>query len=274
MIDLDNMINIIHGDSATVLSELDDNTVDLIFTSPPYADLRRGLYNSISVAEYADWFLPIAQQMRRVLKPTGSFFLNLKPHVHKWQRLLYVWELVIRLVKEQDWYLVDELAWVKQGFPGRFDGRFRNAFEPIYHFSKGSPRHIKFHPLACGTVTLEDSRRRALTGGKYSSNGSGFNTPPKLNALSRPDNVLRINNYTAGLGPNSRKGLHPATFPTKLVDFFIKSYTDEGDLVLDPFAGSGTTGVSCRMLNRNAILIDNKLEYVELMQERVWKDQW
>lgn len=74
---------IIHGYSEQELKKLPDNSVDMIFTSPPYADRRKNTYGGIVEDKYLEWFKPIAIEIKRVLKPTGSFFLNIKPHTNK-----------------------------------------------------------------------------------------------------------------------------------------------------------------------------------------------
>lgn len=256
---------ILAGDCLEVLPTLAENSVDLIFTSPPYAMQRKSTYGGIPESEYVDWFSNVAKQLWRVLKPTGSFFVNLKPHSVDYRRVFYVWETVMMLDKT-GWFFIDEICWVKNAVPGHFYPKFKNAFEPIYHFTKGHPRQVKFNPLACATPTQQKSFDRLKRGrSSYDSqNGSGFSTPKTLAALARPTNVIHVkSNSIRGLDNKLRQ--HPAFFPIELVDFFVKSYTDEGDTVLDPFAGSGTVGLSCKQQNRQYILIERNPEYVKMI---------
>lgn len=265
------MENVIHGYSEVELKNLPDNSVDMIFTSPPYADRRKNTYGGIPEDEYVEWFRPIAIEIKRVLKPTGSFFLNIKPHTNKGERVLYVFDLVLFLKRELGFWFVDEFAWTKNAYPGKYNGRFKNGFEPIYHFTKSNPNQITFNPIACGTAMKQVSVDRLK--GKQNgipSNGSGMggitlsNLDP--NALVRPSNVVHVHNVSNQYG---LKNAHSATFPIRLVEFFIKSFTNDGDLVVDCFGGSGTTGIACMNTNREFILIDKEESNIELTLERI-----
>ena len=144
------MIKLLIGDCSKQLKSINDETVDMVFTSPPYADRRKNCYEGATADEYIDWFLPIAKEIKRILKPTGSFFLNLKAHTSDGERDLYVMKLVIALKEQTGFKFIDEFCWTKNAFPGGFKGRFKNGFEPIYHFTKESPSKITFNPVACG----------------------------------------------------------------------------------------------------------------------------
>ena len=264
--------NIVHnGFCEDVLKELPDNSIDLIFTSPPYADRRKTTYGGIQEYKYVDWFKPIGIELKRVLKPTGSFFLNIKPHTHKGERSLYVFDLVLSLKRDIGFQFVDELCWTKNAFPGQLKGRFKNAFEPVYHFSKESCNQIKFNPTVCGTPIKEESiarsYRKQCGAPKNGSGMTGMNTTNIRHLkVGRPSNVININNVSNQF---SDKQFHPATFPEGLVNFFVESFTDEDDVVLDPFAGSGTTGISCKKLGRKWILIEKEEEYAKLIKKRI-----
>ena len=108
---------IYNEDCLETMTRLPDNSVDLIFTSPPYADRRKSTYGGVKEEEYIEWFLPIANQIKRILKPTGSFFLNIKPHSHNGERSLYVMELVMELKKNIGFLFVEEYCWTKNAFP-------------------------------------------------------------------------------------------------------------------------------------------------------------
>lgn len=85
------MLNdILLGDCFELMKNIPDNTIDMVFTSPPYAERRKTTYGGIPENDYVDWFLPIGAEIKRILKPTGSFFLNIKPHSNKGERSLYV----------------------------------------------------------------------------------------------------------------------------------------------------------------------------------------
>jgi len=260
--------HIVHGYSEVILKKLPNNCIDIVFTSPPYADRRKSVYGGISEKNYVSWFKPIAIEIKRVLKPTGSFFLNIKPHTDKGERSLYVFDLILLLKRNIGFRYVEEYCWTKNAFPGKLIGRFKNGFELVYHFTKGNPNEITFNPLACGTPVKEVTIKRAY--GKQSglpyngSNMTGINLSNlKKLKIARPSNVINVNNV---INQHALKKVHPATFPEKLVEFFVKSFSNENDLVVDPFAGSGTVGVVCKNIKRKSLLIDKEKKYVELMK--------
>lgn len=261
---------LLHGFCEEELKKLPDNSIDLIITSPPYADRRKNTYGGIKESEYVDWFKVIAIELKRVLKPTGSFFLNIKPHTNKGERSLYVFELILMLKKELGFLFVEEYCWTKNAFPTGTHGRFKNGFEPVYHFTKGDVKNITFNPLACGTPVSEETKKRSFRKNcKTPQNGSGMVVDRdnfKNIELARPSNVINANN---SVNQFSDKMEHSAVFPEKLVEFFIKSFSNEGDVVLDPFGGSGTTGVVAKGLNRDFILIEKEEEYFNLIKKRL-----
>ena len=262
---------ILLGDCLELMKNIPDNSIDMVFTSPPYAERRKTTYGGIPENDYVDWFLPIGAEIKRILKPTGSFFLNIKPHTNKGERSLYVYDLVCQLKRETGFMFVEEYCWTKNAFPGSLKGRFKNAFEPVYHFTKGNPNQITFNPIACGTPMKEESiartYRKQCGAPKNGSGMTGMNTTNIRNLeFARPSNVINVINVSNQF---SDKQLHPATFPEGLVEFFVKSFTNENDIVLDPFGGSGTTGIVCKNHKRQFILMEKQQEYFELIQKRV-----
>jgi site-specific DNA-methyltransferase (adenine-specific)/site-specific DNA-methyltransferase (cytosine-N4-specific) len=204
-------------------------------TSPPYADRRKNTYGGIKEENYLDWFRPIALEIYRVLKNDGSFFLNIKEHTINGEKSLYVMELVLMLCKDVGFKLIDTFCWTKKGVPGRYKNRFKNAWEPVYHFAKTTD--IKIFPDNVATPIKEESKKRAYR--KFSGqtkNGSGFqysnSEHMKNRKIAHPSNHLAINN---SINQYSDNKWHPAVFPLGLPDFFIKAFSEEGDYVLDPF---------------------------------------
>jgi len=263
-------MKIIEGFSEKELKKLPDNSVDMVFTSPPYADRRKKTYGGISEDKYVEWFTPIAIEIKRVLKPTGSFFLNIKPHTNKGERSLYVFDLVLFLKRNIGFWFVEEYCWTKNAFPTGVKGRFKNGFEPVYHFTIENPNQITFNALACGTPVTKETKDRAFRKNcKTPTNGSNMVVDRdnfKHLDFARPSNVINANNVTNQF---TSKMKHSAVFPEKLSDFYVKSFTNEGDVVLDPFAGSGTVGVSCIENNRECILIDKEHENIVLIEQRI-----
>jgi len=124
------------GDCREVLKGLPDDSVDLIFTSPPYADQRRNTYGGIHPDKYVEWFLPTTEQLLRVLKPTGTFVLNIKEKVVNGERSTYVLELILEM-RKQGWLWTEELIWHKKNcYPGKWPNRFRDAWGNCLQFNK------------------------------------------------------------------------------------------------------------------------------------------
>src|SRR5271157_6191252 len=124
------------GDCTNVLQSIPDNTFDLIVTSPPYSDQRRKTYGGIHPDDYVDWFLPKSKAFLRVLKPTGTFILNIKEKVVDGERHTYVIELIQKM-REQGWLWTEEYIWHKKNtYPGKWPNRFRDSWEHCYQFTK------------------------------------------------------------------------------------------------------------------------------------------
>lgn len=230
-------------DAADVGRLLGGERAAIAVTSPPYADRREydgaSEFEPVPPEEYADWFAPAADLIAGHLADDGSFFLNMKPHCEDGERLFYVWELVMGLCRARGWRFVDEFCWrnTRDGVPGGWNNRFKNAWEPIFHLCRRQA--IKFRPdnvLHATEAAFDYSPRNAKAG-----SGSGLlGGKPEAGyreGLARPSNVIEA----SAEGGQSE---HTAPFPTALPDFFIRAFTDPGDLVYEPFAGSGTTIVA------------------------------
>ena len=260
---------IIYGDCEEVLQGFPDNSVDLIFTSPPYADQRNGTYGGIKPENYIDWFLPKSKQFLRVLKPTGTFVLNIKERVVDGERHTYVIELILKM-REQGWLWTEEFIWHKKNsYPGKWPNRFRDNWERLIQFNKQKKFDMYQEAVMVPVggwakerlANISDTDRTR----DESKVGSGFGKKI-LNWVGRnkvyPTNVI----HTATECSNRN---HSATFPEDLPAWFIKLFTKEGDVVMDPFIGSGTTAVAAIKLNREYIGIDNNIGYIELARKRV-----
>ena len=130
-----NWKNKVHfGDCLDILSSIPDNSVDLIVTSPPYADARKRTYGGVDPDEYVDWFLPRAEQMLRVLAPHGSFVLNMKEKAVKGERHTYVLDLILALKRQTGFRWVEEYIWHKTtAASGKWKYRFRDSWERLLH---------------------------------------------------------------------------------------------------------------------------------------------
>lgn len=266
--------NIIYqGDCREILKTLPDECIDLIVTSPPYADRRKHTYGGVPPDEYVEWFLPISLELKRVLKPEGSFVLNIKERVIDGERGTYVMELVLAM-RKQGWFWIEEYCWHKKNcYPGKWPNRFRDAWEHCYHFAK--QKHFKMYQEAV-MVPMGNWAERRL---KYltkndlvrdeSRSKSGFGKRV-ANWIGRelvyPTNVLHL--ATEVTNKN-----HSAVFPIELPSWFIRLFTQEGDVVLDPFIGSGTTALAAQRLNRKYIGIELQAEYIEIAQAKLQDTQ-
>jgi site-specific DNA-methyltransferase (adenine-specific) len=253
------------GDSKYVLKNIEDNSIDLIITSPPYADQRRNTYGGIHPNKYVEWFLPISQELLRVLKPTGTFVLNIKEKVIDGQRSTYVIELILEMQK-QGWLWTEEFIWHKKNcYPGKWPNRFRDAWERLLQFNKNRKFNMYQEEVMVPMGDWADTRLKNLSDtDKRRDNsrvGSGFgkNISNWLNRdMAYPTNVLHLATEC-----NNKK--HSAAFPQALPEWFIKLFTKTGDTVLDPFMGSGTTNIVANRMNRNSIGIDTVEEYFDMV---------
>lgn len=213
---------LMQGDCLEMMKEIPDGSVDIIFTSPPYADRRKGCYEGKHSSEYVEWFMGFAGEFKRILKPTGSLFINIKPHCENGERDLYVMKLVIALKEILGFRFTDEFVWTKLGVPGKFNGRFKNAFEPVYHFTLEKGFTHNPYSVATEATDVSKARYKRKACGE-SQNGSGFAGMRKeiTSNMALPSNHLHIpqksNQHTA-------QSKHPAVFPVELCDFFIKHF--------------------------------------------------
>ena len=262
-------INILQGDSAEVLKTLPDNSIDLIVTSPPYADQRKSTYGGISPDKYVEWFLPISEQLLRVLKPSGTFVLNIKEKVVDGERSTYVMELILAM-RKQGWLWTEEFIWHKKNsYPGKWPNRFRDAWERLLQFNKSKKFAMYQEEVMVPMGDWAKSRLKNLSDtDKRRDNskvGSGFGkniSNWKDREKAYPTNVLHLATEC-----NNKK--HSAAFPEELPEWFIKLFTKEGDMVLDPFAGSGTTLFVAERMGRNAIGIEIIEEYYKMVKDQL-----
>jgi site-specific DNA-methyltransferase (adenine-specific)/site-specific DNA-methyltransferase (cytosine-N4-specific) len=241
-----------------------DNSIDCVITSPPYAEQRKNTYGGIPESEYPEWMESIGKEIFRILKPSGSFVLNIKEHVDDYCRSTYVMETVIKLSKIL--MFNDTYIWNKPNpFPTGNKKRLKDGFEYCYFFTK--TKDYKFFTenvlVQSESRYLIQEKRRKCKNPSKCTNGSGMGMHKRFALdLVRPSNVLTIN---AGIKPQ----IHPATFPEELPRFFIKLLTEEHDIVYDPFAGSGTTLVASKKLNRHYLGTEIHPEYIELIKQNL-----
>lgn len=263
---------VVLGDSRDLLGCLPDKSVNMIITSPPYANKRSKFYGSVNADEYPNWFVPFAKEISRVLADDGSFVFNIKEHVQDGERSDYVHE-TIKKIREQGFRWNETYIWEKTNpYPGKFPGRFKDGFEYIYHFTK-SPS-FKFRPdavkvpgkIKCDQYKKEHEREKGTARVSKTNNYRNYSD---AFLESCKDGMVYPSNIIVSSVHSRASNEHPAMFPEKIPSFFINLLTDPGDVVLDPFAGSGTANVVAKRKCRKTIGFDSKQEYVDLANKRI-----
>ncbi len=257
------------GDCKDVLKELPGNSVDLIFTSPPYADQRKSTYGGIHPNKYVEWFLPISGELLRVLKPTGTFVLNIKEKVVDGERSTYVMELILAM-KKQGWLWTEEFIWHKKNsYPGKWPNRFRDSWERLLQFNKTKKFNMYQEEVMVPMGDWAKARLKKLSNTDKTRDeskvGSGFgkNISNWVNReKAYPTNVLHLATEC-----NNKK--HSAAFPEGLPEWFIKLFTKAHDTVLDPFMGSGTTNIVAQKMHRNSIGIELLPQYYNMVKGQI-----
>lgn len=284
---LQNVINtFVHGNCEEVLEQIPNGSVDLVVTSPPYADQRDygQMGSSISPDKYVEWFAPKAEEIHRVLKDNGSFVLNINDKVVGGYQHLFVFELVLHLCKKTGFNLVRDYIWYNPATPpnvysrGGY-GRTKKSHEYCFWFSKGTEWTFKLDPIRkpYGKDMLKFLQGKGKGDRNQNTRPSTHNFNCEKvwtdNGGSDPGSVIELGNTNSNdvfAKLCKERGIsHPARFPEKLVEFFILSGTNEGDLVLDPFSGSGTTAISAERNGRKWIGIDANSDYCELAAARM-----
>jgi DNA modification methylase len=259
----------IHGDSLAGMRELEDASVDLVVTSPPFALLTKKEYGNVESEGYLQWFAPFAVEIRRILKPNGSFVIDIGG---TWRRGLpvrdlYHFKLLIMLCEELGFYLAQEFYWwnpAKLPAPAIWVTvrrvRVKDALDCIWWLSptpwpKADNRRVLWPYSKHMLDKLEKgpTEKRRLPSGHvvgrsfYRDNGGAI--PPNLLAIANTESNDGYLRYCRehGIPP------HPARYPEELPEFFIRMLTDPGDLVVDPFAGSCVTGAVAERLGRRWI---------------------
>ena len=263
-------LNIVYNeDCLSRLKKMPDKSVDLIVTSPPYADNRKGVYRGVSTSQYVEWFLPISQELLRVLNPKGSFVLNIKERIVDGERGTYVLELILAM-KRQGWLWTEEYIWHKKNcYPGKWPNRFRDAWERCLHFTRQKRFKMYQDAVKVPIGAWAKTRLRNLSetdmmrDEAHNDSGFGKNVSNWINKRKAyPTNVI----YTATECNNVQ---HSAAFPEDLPSWFIRLFTRKNDVVLDPFMGSGTTAVAAMRLKRSFVGMEAEPEYHAHALERI-----
>jgi site-specific DNA-methyltransferase (adenine-specific)/site-specific DNA-methyltransferase (cytosine-N4-specific) len=257
------------GDSRNVLKTIAENSIDLVITSPPYADQRKSTYGGVHPDKYVEWFLPITFELFRVLKPSGTFILNIKEKVIGGERSTYVMELILEM-RKQGWLWTEEFIWHKKNsYPGKWPNRFRDAWERLLQFNKTKNFNMYQEEVMVPMGDWSKARLKNLSKtDKTRDNskvGSGFGKNIS-NWVSRdkafPSNVLHLATQCSNKN-------HSATFPEELPEWFIKLFTKEYDTILDPFMGSGTSLLVAQRMKRHSKGIEIVPGYCQMVEEQL-----
>lgn len=263
-------------DSLDFMRELPSNSIDLVVTSPPYALHFKKEYGNASQAEYLGWLLPFASEIRRILKPTGSFVLNLGGAWEPGQptRSLYHFRVLLALVDELKFHLAQEFFWfnpAKMPAPAEWVNvrriRVKDSVEYLFWLTKdpwaNADNRRVLQPYS------DDMKRLIKRGLKQTTRPSGHNINGSFatdQGGSIPANLIQCGNNESNSAyikncKTAGSKVHPARFPAELPRFFIEFLTKEGDIVLDPFAGSNTTGQVAESLHRKWVGVELREDY-------------
>ena len=262
---------ILNGDSRKEINNF-AGQADLIVTSPPYADARNRHYDSIHPDKFADWFTTFHEPFWNALKDDGSLVINIKDKVVNGVRHRFVWRTIDKLTA-LGWHCIEDYIWYKPNpMPGYWPTRLRDGWEYCFHLAKSPRPYIDQDSVRKPVGDWVKSRLAKLGENDLqrhnSVNSSGFGRDiskwvGKTTVL--PSNVLSL----PLVGKN--KG-HPAVYPVELPTFFIKLLSRPGSLVIDPFGGSGTTGIAALSEGRDCVLMDNNPQYCEIAYQRLMQE--
>ena len=268
------------GDSLHLLQQVPDSSIDLVMTSPPFALTRQKAYGNVEENKYVEWIKPFAQQVKRILKPTGSFVLDLGGayQVGKPSRSLYNFRVLLALCDEVGFRLAEDFYWFNPSkLPSPIEWvnkrkiRAKDSINTVWWFSKSDypkanvrnvlmPYSDRMQKLICDPSGFYKPKKRPSGHDISSSFG-------KDNGGAIPSNMLSIPNTDSNSNYIRRCKefdfeCHPARFPAQLPTFFIKMLTDNDDVVLDIFAGSNTTGAAAESLNRKWLSFELDRNYL------------
>lgn len=268
------MIDVIHGDCVSVMKTFEDDKIDLVVTSPPYDDLRQ--YKGFSFD-----FESTALELARILKPGGVIVWVVNDQTKDGCESLTSFKQAIFFVEKAGLNLYDTMIWHKKSIP-LTHRRYEQHFEYMFVFSKGIPKTFNSIKESCfysenkkttrlKSATLYEPTSKAGKQAIYYEKKASRGGKGKILSVNKEKIKGNIWHYPVG-GCSSKDAIafqHPAIFPEKLVADHIISWSNEGDLVLDPFCGSGTTLKVAMQLNRNAIGIEVSQEYCQIIRQRI-----
>lgn len=277
-----NLGRCVQGDSLDVLATLPDNCIDLIFTSPPFSLQRHKAYGEPGQDEYVDWLLQFGRAALPKLKETGSFVIDIGGAYQKGRpvKAMYPFKFMIRMVEEAGYNLAQDFYWHNPSalptpieWVNKRKMRCKTSVNTVWWFSKGDFPKADIRnvlvPYSSRMQKLVDNPDAFVKDGAVRPSGyvmrqsswttnNGGAIPPNMLQITNTESNSKYLRYCKAAGIKS----HPARFPAKFPEFFIKMLTDENDLVVDIFSGSNTTGMVAESLNRRWLSVDLSAEYV------------
>lgn len=248
-----------HGDCRELMAAMPAASVDAVVTSPPYAMQRFALYGGVPETSYPEWTVEYMREVRRVLSPTGSAFINIREHIRNGEMSDYVHRTRLAL-RSDGWVECDELIWHKPDAPPvGHPKRPRRSWERVLWFSMS--RNPFCDPKANGRPSSRLGGMKTKTNTEWLSDG---NSSDLKSGISRCQDIATIAVRSV---PNGIK--HPAAYPHALAAWIIRLGCPAGGQVLDPFCGSGSTGVAAVQEGRRFIGCEREAEYVEIARRRI-----
>ena len=264
------------GDSLELMKDIPDSSINLIMTSPPFALQRQKEYGNVPPEEYLDWFSPFAEEFYRILTDDGSLVLDIGSSWNKGlpTKSLYHYELILELC--QNFHLAQEFFWWNQSrLPSPAEWvtvrriRVKDAVDHVWWLSKTTtPKSSNRKVLTEYSPAMKELLNKGYTPKKRPSGHEISDKFQRDNGGAIPPNILTIantesNSYYLRACRESGITAHPARYPIKLPEFFIRFLTDEDDIILDPFAGSNVTGEASEILSRHWLAFEMIEEYVK-----------
>lgn len=252
---------ILEGDCIDLMASLPAGSVDAVITSPPYAMQRAATYGGVPEAEYPGWTVAWMEQARRLLKPDGSAVINIRPHVRNGTISDYTLRTRLAL-RDAGWAEIEELIWHKGGAPVGSPYRPRRSWESLHWFAlHGRPYSA---PKAAGRPMMSTSPGGGRPAGEHFRRGRPMGV---LTGIARVPDFVTV--LTGQNEADTDLNRHPAVFPPALPEWVGKLVCPPGGTVLDPFSGSGSTGVACIRNGWRYLGIEAVRDYAEMSRDRL-----
>jgi DNA modification methylase len=247
-------------------------SINLAFTSPPYASQRKydesSGFRPIPPDEFVKWFEPIAANVKQRLAADGSWFVNIKEAADEGQKLDYVKRLVLQHKDAWGWMWIEEYCWPRPALPldPKTSRRFKNGWESVFHFSTQKnflfkPDEVRHESDGCFTYKDQKAAGKQICDGGQGMGGGAMSPVNQFTGLAYPSNMLPNFGGAKVVG-------HSAAFPVGLPSFFIKAFSNENANVYEPFCGSGSTLIAAEQLGRKCYGMEISPQYCDVIVKR------